>query len=230
MDKIDRRIHYYLMLDTETANSLDDPLFYDFGCAVIDKRGKVYKTLDFVNRDIFKGCKDIMQSAYYKEKLPQYWEEVWNGTRTMASLYEIRTAVWALMKEYNITDVCAHNARFDCRALNTTQRYETSSRFRYFFPYGTNWIDTMLMAQDTICQQPTYRKWCQENGFTLKNGITPRKTAEVLYRYISKNKEFSERHTGLSDVMIEKEIFAHCYRQHKKMRKYLWTPIVKEEE
>ena len=44
--KIDRRKNYYLMLDTETANTLDDPLVYDIGLAVVDKAGKVLTIAD----------------------------------------------------------------------------------------------------------------------------------------------------------------------------------------
>jgi len=47
----------------------------------------------------------------------------------------------------------------------------------------------------------------------------PRATAEILYKYISGDIDFAEDHTGLEDVLIEKEIFAKCVRQHKKMRK-----------
>jgi len=74
------------------------------------------------------------------------------------------------------------------------------------------------MANDTICKQWSYKEWCYKNGYLTKNGRV-RKTAEILYRYISGDDKFKEEHTGLEDVMIEKEIFAHCMRQHKPMRK-----------
>ena len=38
-------------------------------------------------------------------------------------------------------------------------------------------------------------------------------------RDLTGNEDFSESHTGLEDVLIEKEILKHCFRQHKKMRK-----------
>jgi hypothetical protein len=47
-------------------------------------------------------------------------------------------------------------------------------------------------------------------------------TAENLYRFIINDPEYVEEHTALEDVMIEKEILAYCYRQHKKMDKKLW--------
>ena len=74
------------------------------------------------------------------------------------------------------------------------------------------------MAQDTICKQVGYKEWCYENGYLTKNGRV-RATAEILYRYISGEENFNEEHTGLADVLIEKEIFTHCMRQHKSMRK-----------
>ena len=77
------------------------------------------------------------------------------------------------------------------------------------------------MAQDTICKQKTYIKWCKDNGFTMKNG-RPRATAEILYRYITMDLDFIESHTGLEDVLIEKDIFCKCMAQHKKMRKNVW--------
>ena len=89
-------------------------------------------------------------------------------------------------------------------------------------PFGTEVWDTMKMASDTICKQKTYKKFCEENGYLTKKGQV-RKTAEILYKYITKNNDFIESHTGLEDVMIEKEILAYCFRQHKAMRKKLYA-------
>lgn len=60
------------------------------------------------------------------------------------------------------------------------------------------------MSQDVIVPMPTYRKFCEENGYKTKNGQY-RKTAEILYQFISGNHDFEEEHTGLADVMIEKK-------------------------
>ena len=45
--------NYYIVLDTETANGLDDPLTYDIGFAVIDKKGKVVIPFRFVKAKSF---------------------------------------------------------------------------------------------------------------------------------------------------------------------------------
>ena len=95
---------------------------------------------------------------------------------------------------------------------------------RFFFPYDTELWDTLKMARQTIGQQKTYKAFCERNGF-MTNHKKPqvRLTAEVLYRYISGNLDFEENHTGLEDVMIETQILAHCFRQHKKMEKRLFA-------
>ena len=228
--KIDRRRTYLIMGDTETCNTrmendkldMRDVLVYDFGFAVCDKQGRIYEKYSFIIKEIFFDMKDLMKTSYYADKLPQYYEEICNGQRKVVSLYEARKILADVMKKYNTNIFVAHNARFDDNALKVTERYTTKSKYRYFLPFGTEVWDTMKMASDTICKQKTYKKFCEENGYLTKNGQV-RKTAEILYRYITKNNDFTESHTGLEDVMIEKEILAHCFRQHKAMRKKLYA-------
>lgn len=230
MNKIDRRRHYILVIDTETANTLQtekgldmsNVLVYDCGWQVIDTHGNVYKSQSWVNRDIFVYERELMQSAYYAHKIPRYVQELREGKRKMGDFWEIRRAVLADMEEYGITEVAAHNARFDVTALNVTRRWVTKSKWRYFFPYGTEIWCTMKMAQSVICKMPTYRKFCEQNGYLTKTGRL-KVTAEILWRFISKDTSFQESHTGLEDVTIEAQILAYCYRQHKKMEKVLYA-------
>lgn len=219
------------MLDTETANTIttdngkldmSNVLFYDLGGQVIDKKGKVYHRFSFVNSDIFYGMKELMKSAYYANKIPRYIEDIQKGARLVRNTYQIKDYIYRLCRAFNIKIVCAHNARFDNNALNITQRYITKSKYRYFLPYGITWYDTLKMAKDTICKQKGYITFCRENGYITKNGQV-KATAEVIYKYISGNNNFIESHTGLEDVEIETRILAHCFRQHKKMRKKLFN-------
>ena len=216
--KIDRRKSYFVVFDTETANGLDDPIVYDLGFAVVDKKGTVYETNSLIIREVFYGMKDLMKSAYYANKIPKYEEEISNGQRKVVSLYEAKKIFQDVCKKYNVKACIAHNARFDYRSTSKTQRYLTKSKYRFFLPYGIELWDTMKMANDTICKQVHYKEFCYNNGYLTKNGRV-RKTAEILYRYISGEHDFNEEHTGLADVLIEKEIFAHCIKQHKPMRK-----------
>lgn len=226
---MDKRISYKIVLDTETC-PLDRTLeevtpfnmfAYDIGWAIVDKRGNVYKTRSYVNADIFLNEKIMMSSSYYADKIPQYWEDIKNGTRILTSLYNIRQTLLNDIAEYEVTQIFAHNMRFDYNVLNNTQRWETKSKYRYFFPWNMEICDTLKMARDVVAKTPTYKRFCEEHGYLTKNGQV-RLTAEILYRYITGDIDFVESHTGLEDVLIEKEILRYCYAKHKKMRRLLF--------
>lgn len=229
---MDRRITYLMGVDTETCNGLvvndkldlSQSLVYDMGWAVCDKRGNIYKTRSYVVREIFIGMADIMKSAYYAEKIPQYWKEIKEGKRKIASFFEIRRQFMEDYREYNVSAIFAHNARFDVNALNNTTRYISKSNTRFFFPYHAEIWDTLKMARQTIGKQKSYTNFCKRENFQTKHRVPQNKmTAEVLYKYISGNYNFLESHTGLEDVLIETKILAHCFRQHKKMEKRLFA-------
>jgi DNA polymerase III epsilon subunit-like protein len=166
--------------------------------------------------------KDLMQSAYYANKIPMYEDDLRAGTRKMVQYLTAKKHIAELCKKYNVKAIIAHNARFDYRATNTTQRYLTCSKYRYFLPYGLPIYDTLKMVKSTVAMQKSYLRWCEENGFMV-SANRPRMTAEILYKYMTGNIEYAECHTGLEDVLIEKEIFVWCMRQHKKMDKKLWA-------
>lgn len=232
MTKIDKRRKYYIGLDTETCNALvendklvlSQSLVYDIGWAVTDKKGRIYKTRSFVLADVFLDMRDLMKTAYYASKIPSYWVDIKAGKRQLASLWTIKKALKEDCEEYGITTIFAHNAGFDYTALNNTIRYITKSKYRYFLPYGIEVWDTLKMANQTIGKQKSYRKFCEMNNYmTAHKNPRPRLTAEILYRYISGMHGFIESHTGLEDVIIETQIFAHCLRQHKKIEKRLFA-------
>jgi DNA polymerase III epsilon subunit-like protein len=229
---MDRRKKYYLMIDTETCNGiatedgldLSQSLVYDIGCAIVDKKGNISEEQSFVIADIFIGLKDVMRSAYYAKKIPMYWKDIKNGTRQLVTLHTARTIILDMMSRYNTTTMVAHNAGFDARALNMTERYVSKSKYRYFFPYGFEWFDTLKMASDIYGNQPSYRRFCESNNYMTRHRIPRvRLTAEILHRYLSGDNDFAESHTGLEDVKIEAQIFAQCLRQHKPMRKALYA-------
>lgn len=230
---MDKRINYLIGLDTETCNGIvmdDDKLdltqslVYDLGWAVTDKKGRIYETRSYVIAEIFLGMKDVMKSAYYAEKIPKYWEDINSGKRILAPFWTVEKALMKDIKEYDVKNIFAHNAGFDVRALNNTIRYITKSKFRWFFPRKIEIWDTLKMARQTIGKQKMYKEFCLRNNYMTKHKKPQvRLTAEILYRYISGNNNFIESHTGLEDVLIETKIMAHCFRQHKKMEKRLFS-------
>lgn len=215
----------YIVLDTETCPITTAPLegvdpaqmlVYNIGWMVTDRKGRVYRTRSIVVKDIFFGCPVLMRSAYYADKIPQYLEGIVNGEYVNMDFFEARKLLLADMKEFGVYQICAHNARFDVGALNNTTRTLLGSRWVKFFPNYVEIWDSMKMAQQTICKQATYRKWCIQHDEITKNKQV-RKTAQALYRYLSGNWEFEEAHTALEDVTIEAQIVSRCFAQHKHM-------------
>ena len=211
-----RRKEMYLVIDTETANSIEQPLPYDIGFAICDRMGNIAEERSYVVAETFLDMKDTMKSAYFAEKIPQYWEDIKNGSREIKSIYKIRKEVKDLMKKYNVKKVGAYNMGFDKRALNNVMRYTTKSFCRWFFPFGTEFFCIWHLATQTLLQQKTFFKMAEKNDwFSEKGNLLT--NAEVTYNYIKKMSDFKEEHKGLEDVRIEIEIMAHCFRQHKKM-------------
>lgn len=197
-----------MMLDTETTNSLEDPICYDVGYRVFDLAGNVYEEASMVNADIFLD-KDFMASAYYAEKVPDYWRDIWEKKRELLAWRVIKARIWEAIERNGVKIVAAHNARFDYRSIHLTQRYITTSRWRYVMPWGCEWWDTLRMCREVFKDDENYRPWCEERGYITANN-QPRMTAEVVYRYITGDEGFTESHTGLEDVKIETEIFKYC--------------------
>lgn len=221
---MDRRKTYYCTVDTETCGDIktDSQLVYDIGWSIHDKRAMVEVERSFVVYETYCKEKDLMASAYYKSKLPQYEEDIKSGKRKIARWDTIRRIFRKDCKDFNVKAIIAHNARFDRVATNNTERYLTENK--YFYPYGIELWDSLKMATDTIGKQKTYRMFCEKYGFmTNHRKPRPQLKAETLYRYITGDPDFTESHTGLEDVRIEREITAQCFRQHKKMRKLLYT-------
>ena len=200
-----------IVLDTETTNSLEEPIAYDIGYAVIDEDGAVLKTESYAVAEVFLDS-ELMSSAYFAEKIPQYWDEIKHGDRKLARLSTIWRTFRADCIAYGVTEVYAHNARFDNLSLKLTQRYLSGSRYRYFLPYGIKICDTLKMAREAFGQDKAYKAFCEENGYkTSRNQL--RFTAEILYRFLTGDNTFTEEHKGIDDVLIEKEILMACRKR-----------------
>ena len=210
----------FIVVDTETTNSIDDPIVYDVGFAVVDAEGNVYEQHSYVVADVFLD-KDLMSYAYFADKIPQYWEDIKSGKRKLRRFKTIRMIFKDVCRQYEIKKIFAHNARFDNRSLNLTQRYLTSSKFRWFFPYNTEICDTLKMSRNTLKNIEAYDQFCWDNDFITKRGCK-RYTAEIIYKFITGKLDFEESHTGLEDVLIEKEILKYCLKHNPEFSGKLW--------
>lgn len=226
MKKIDKRKKYFMVLDTETCpidRGLEEVtpqnmLVYDIGYCVVDKQGNVYRTGSYIVSEIFFGeYQTKMQSSYYANKIPRYFEDIANGSRVVKTWSQISFILRKVLEEFDISVVVAHNARFDFGVLSNTKEYLEEYPM---LPY-IEWWDTLKMARSILGNMPSYKRFCISNGYLTKTNQL-KYTAEVIYRFLSQEQDFCESHTGLEDTLIEKEILAYCIKQHKKMNKLLF--------
>ena len=203
--------HNICIADSETANFVNSPLPYDFGYTIVNPRTwEIIKARSFVIQEIFMD-KNLMSSAYYAKKVPQYWEDIKAGKREMKRITTIKRIVAEDFKKYHVTMVGAYNMAFDKRACNNGIRYTTYSAFRWFFPYDVEFFDIWHGACSSFLRSKHFINWATKNGYVSPKGNI-QTTAEVAYRYITKNTGFEESHTGLEDVLIELEILKKIYR------------------
>lgn len=223
---------WIIMLDTETcailrANGVipHNNLVYNIGlCLFCPATGQMIHARSYIINEIFFGERERMNSCYYAKKIPQYLDGIANHKYTCVGFFDVMNEINRLCKEYNVVAICAHNARFDIDALNTTCQYLMGMNYVRPLPQDIEVWDSVKMARSVIASRPTYQKFCRENNYLTKHKTPrPRLTAEILYRFISQNNEFIEAHTALEDVKIELEIVKKCYRTHKKMKKVLYA-------
>ena len=202
---------YVMIIDTETANSIDQPLPYDFGWAVVDtETGEIVDKHSYVCAEIFLD-KELMNSAYFAEKVPHYWDDIKSGKRQLKKFLNIRKELWSCLKTFNIKHVGAYNMGFDKRASNNDTRYLTSSYLRWFFPFKVELFCIWHMACTSFLNTSDYIRFALDNGFVSEAGNI-QTSAECAYRYLVNDPEFEESHTGLEDVLIETAIYLNCLK------------------
>ena len=206
---------YLLVVDVETAGDVEtNPLVYDIGAQIIDLAGNIYQKESWVVYDIYAKERELMQSAYYASKLPQYELDLAAKTRKMARFSTIRRIIWKWMADYNAYFVAAYNTSFDRRALNNTLCFLSEGKFKYFFPYKTEYIDIWRMACLSICNTKSYHQVAYDNGWFSSAGNV-RTSAEVVYSFLVNQPDFEEAHTALEDVNIETDILLYCWPKVK---------------
>lgn len=215
----------FIVLDTETAptvNHKDDQAHpetsrvYDAGWIIANKDGEELGRRSFVVSETFYNS-SMMRSAYYADKLPQYREGICHGEWEIASFIDVWRTMKNDIKEYDVRDIWAFNARFDEIALNTTIRAYSNGFAGFFFPYKTRVRDIWDFAGSTICNTKKYVKWCVVNGRLTASG-NPQTNAETVFAYLKNNLDFVERHTALSDCEIELAILQACFKRKQKAR------------
>lgn len=202
----------YLVLDTETTGGLANPLAYDVGGVVIDDTGYVWERFHWAVLEII-GNPQLMATAFYAEKMPLYWQEVYNGNIKPLQFADILRKLTALCDFHDIAAIPAYNMAFDNRSMGNTCEYLFNNR---------NWMnrniplwDIWAAACKSVLGTEKFIRWAVKTGNISEKG-NPRTSAEVCFQYITGNSGFIEEHTGGRDAEIEGAILAAILRRKKR--------------
>lgn len=197
----------YCTLDTETVGGASHPTgMYNLGAVIHDSKGEVIATTSLL---VMEHYDEIRNDDYAKRNFEIYAERLNSGIiSAVATEEEAIAVVRNLCRMYDVKYVMAYNSAFD---FTKTVCRELLDEFEF--------IDLYLMALQTITHQRGYERFCHEHDFISKSGKTCATTAESVFAYITRNPDYIEEHTALSDALIEMAIFVKCYSLHKRFTK-----------
>jgi len=245
---IDKRKKYTMVFDTETTgeivtskngHEIMQKYIYDIGYTIADKK-KIHLKRNFIVKEIFENV-DLMNSAYYKSKIPMYNEMINNGEVEIVPFAEIVKTMQRDAKLYNVKAVAAYNISFDLDAFMQTTNTIYPNQFQMLYRltkkgnYAPNTekffttyilrkeveiIDIWTLACQTLCNQKTFQTYYKQE--TAKGNI--KSNAEIVYSYVIDG-DFIEDHTALSDSIIETEILQKIQAMHQKIEtKFAFMP------
>ena len=202
-----RKPYIYCTIDTETVGGASRPTgMYNLGAVIHDKDGNIFATLSLL---VMEHYDEIAMDDYAKQNFHLYEQYLESGVVTpVQTEAEALLMLRMLCREYGVKYLICYNTGFD---LCKTCCRELLDEFEF--------IDAYLMALETITHKKSYAKFCRENGYRSRSGKSCATSAESVYAYINGNGEYVEEHTALADALIECEIFAACYRMHKRFTK-----------
>lgn len=209
-----------LILDTETTGDFAQPFVHDFGYCIIDKDFNILTQKRFLVKQA-RVCKWALNySEFYRSKSNLYDAEIDNGNVEIKEWNSIIKEFHQDIKKYKVGCISAYNLAFDYRALNFTEHFlNNDSNFIADFFDKKRLLCIWNLACETILQDKEYKEFCKEHGYITQadNYLT---NAETTYKYITKNIDFEEVHTALSDVLIEKEILEYIIKNSKSKANY----------
>lgn len=188
-----------LIFDTEALN-LNNRIIYNVGYCIIDGNGKTLLEKNFVVKQVYDN-KMVMSTAYYNNKTPLYTRKM-KGRKTKKVYWgDVCRIMKKDIKDFNISKVYAYNSNYDVGAFDTTQKLFKNK----INPLNDVEVIDIMDYLDILINSVDYSNYCKTNNFITERGGL-KKSAEVVYGYITNNPNYVEEHTALEDSKIEKDI------------------------
>lgn len=175
------------------------PFCYNIGYVICDEAGKILVKKDFVVEQIWHNL-PLFSTAYYAEKRPIYVQAMKSRKTIMQKFGYITQEMKRDFKNFEVSYAYAYNSNFDEKVFNFNCDW-----FKCINPFDNIPILDIRGNVHSFLINDSYKQFCEDNELFTDSGCYS-STAEAVYKYITKNLEFIEDHTALSDSLIEKEI------------------------
>ena len=196
-----------MIFDTETT-SVNKPFCYDVGYNLVNTdTEEILVKRHYIVEQVWHNL-PLFESAYYKDKRQSYVSLMRSKKVLLEKWGYIMRQIARDIKQYNIESAYAYNSDFDDGVMNFNNDW-----FKTINPFENVPIyDIWAMATNFITNRPEYRRFCEENNY-FTEGNNYKTSAEVVFRFITGNKDFEEAHMGLMDAEIESAILFHCVKE-----------------
>lgn len=202
----------FLVLDTETADLTG--AVYDVGYTITTKKGEILCERNWLVKEIFTDAQKMMGAFYARKLFTHYAPMLESGEIRLTPWLDIVAQINADIAEFGVTVICAYNAGFDFRVMSATHKMLGHTGRALAAPLQT--LDIWQFACETKLSQKQYRSIARENGWVSPKGNI-KTGAEFAYRFITRDFQFVEDHTALSDARIETAILAECFKMKKRV-------------
>lgn len=192
-----------MIFDTETTG-LDKPFCYDIGYAIYDEHWNVLALRHFIIEQVWHNL-PLFESAYYRDKRPQYVLLMRQHKAIMDKYGYVMRQIAKDIRDYGVVCAYAYNSDFDEKVFNFNCDWYKCCNPLETIPVHDIWG----YASQFITNDEHYSQFCEDGKYFTDSGNYSA-SAENVYRYISGQNDFVEKHMGLDDVMIEAEILKKC--------------------
>lgn len=212
---------FYMVLDTETVADARVP--YDVAWIIVDRNGNIHERFNGLTAEVLQNETLrylVKKDSFSKRKASFYLE---NEPAEIMPFEYIKHIYDYDAHVYNPV-VVAYNAAFDIKVLNDYCNVLTGE---LFFDEDVEIWDLWNMALNTICDSSNYVRWCIDAGFITEKGNISC-SAEAVYSYLFKDKDFVEDHTALSDCEIEAKILQAVFDRKQKLETKYCSPVFRQ--
>lgn len=195
---------HVLILDTETT-AINTPFCYDISYLIINTNTKnIEKSQCYIIKQTWNNL-PLFESAYYKDRRNFYEKILQTKSAYLVKWEKAMTKLQNDIKQYNIQNIYAYNSQFDNEVINYNCNW-----FRCQNPLnGIPFHDIWGYASQYITSNQKYIDFCESNQYFTDTG-NYKSSAEIVYRYITNDIQFNEKHMGLYDCLIESKILLYC--------------------